>query len=80
MSDAALAQPGSGRGWFRGSLAWRLVLPIPLTLVIAVVAIWMIVPRLITANAVERGFMRFGLNFRQTADQGTSMALSIRTY
>jgi methyl-accepting chemotaxis protein len=65
MSDAALAQPGSGRGWFRGSLAWRLVLPIPLTLVIAVVAIWVIVPRLITANAVSEAV----LASRQTADQ-----------
>jgi methyl-accepting chemotaxis protein len=65
MSDSGLALPSSGRSWFRGSLAWRLVLPIPLALAIAIVAIWAIVPRLITANAVSEAV----LASRQTADQ-----------
>jgi methyl-accepting chemotaxis protein len=65
MSDSGLALSSSGRGWFRGSLAWRLVLPIPLAITLAIGAIWWIVPRLITANAVSEAV----LASRQTADQ-----------
>jgi len=54
MSDAGLAlTPQSGRSWFRNSLAWRIVLPIPLAIVLAIVAIWVFVPRLIAANVIE---------------------------
>ena len=55
MSDAGLAptSPESGRSWFRNSLAWRIVLPIPLAVALAIVAIWIFVPRLITANAID---------------------------
>jgi methyl-accepting chemotaxis protein len=65
MSDSGLALSPSGRGWFRGSLAWRLVLPIPLAIALAIGAIWVTVPRLITANAVSEAV----LASRQTADQ-----------
>ena len=63
--SAAPAQPASGRGWFRGSLAWRLILPIPLALALAIAAIWVIIPRLVTANAVSEAV----LASRQTADE-----------
>jgi methyl-accepting chemotaxis protein len=45
------APPGGGS--FRNSLAWRLVLPIPLALVAAIAVAWIIVPRLMTANALD---------------------------
>jgi len=55
MSDAGLAltSPEGGRSWFHNSLAWRIVLPIPLALALAMVAIWVFVPRLIAENAIE---------------------------
>jgi methyl-accepting chemotaxis protein len=54
MSDAGIAlSPERKRSWFRNSLAWRIVLPIPLGLALAIGAIWVFVPRLIAANALE---------------------------
>jgi methyl-accepting chemotaxis protein len=55
----------SARTWFRNSLAWRLVLPIPLALIVAIAAIWVIVPHLITANAISEAV----LASEQTAEQ-----------
>ena len=65
MSDAAVAPPAAtrGRSWLGNSLAWRLVLPIPLALALAIAAIWLIIPRLITANAVSEAVVAS----RQTA-------------
>jgi methyl-accepting chemotaxis protein len=55
MSEAGLAltSPEGGRSWFRNSLAWRIVLPVPLAMVLAIVAIWVFVPRLIADNAID---------------------------
>jgi methyl-accepting chemotaxis protein len=54
MSDAGIAlSPERRRSWFRNSLAWRIVLPIPLGLALAIGAIWVFVPRLIAANALD---------------------------
>jgi methyl-accepting chemotaxis protein len=74
MSDAAvgLRSATRGRNWFRNSLAWRLVLPIPLALALAIAAIWLIIPRLITANAVSEAVIAS----RQTAAEFKT----IRTY
>ena len=33
------------------SISWRLILPVPIALVVAIAAIWIIVPRLVTDNA-----------------------------
>jgi methyl-accepting chemotaxis protein len=51
--------------WFRNSLAWRLVLPIPLALVAAIALTWIVVPRLITSNAVDEAVRAS----EQTAEQ-----------
>jgi methyl-accepting chemotaxis protein len=37
----------------RRSLAWRLILPVPLMLALAILAIWIVVPRVISANATD---------------------------
>jgi methyl-accepting chemotaxis protein len=37
----------------RGTIAWRLLLPVPLMLIAATVAIWLVVPRIIAGNATE---------------------------
>ncbi len=37
----------------RSSIAWRLLLPVPITLVIAVGLIWAVVPRLVTSMAIN---------------------------
>jgi methyl-accepting chemotaxis protein len=67
MTNAGFAAPGTARqhAWFRNSLAWRLVLPIPLALAIVIAAIWLIIPRLVTANAIEEAV----LASKQTAAQ-----------
>jgi methyl-accepting chemotaxis protein len=55
MTNAGFAAPETARRqtWLRNSLAWRLVLPIPLALAVTVATIWVVVPRLVTANAVD---------------------------
>jgi methyl-accepting chemotaxis protein len=47
--------PGDRAGWFAGynSLAWRLILPVPLTIVIAIALIWVTVPRIVASIAVN---------------------------
>jgi methyl-accepting chemotaxis protein len=37
----------------RGTIAWRLILPVPLMLIAATVAVWLVVPRIIAGNATE---------------------------
>jgi methyl-accepting chemotaxis protein len=49
----------------RASLAWRLLLPVPLTVVLAVGLIWLSVPRLLTSMAVNDAI----LNGQQVAAQ-----------
>jgi methyl-accepting chemotaxis protein len=44
----------------RRSLAWRLVLPVPLALVAAIAAIWIVVPRVIAGNATEEAVLASG--------------------
>jgi methyl-accepting chemotaxis protein len=68
---AALAADGV-RTWFRNSLAWRLILPVPLALVAVIALIWVAVPRLVTANAIDEAVIAG----RQTAGQFKT----IRTY
>jgi len=51
------AQPSAGEQdeWFGGrlSLGWRLALPVPLTIVVAIVLIWVTVPRIIASMAMN---------------------------
>jgi methyl-accepting chemotaxis protein len=49
----------------RGTIAWRLILPVPLMLIAATVAIWLVVPRIIAGNATEDAV----LASQQTASQ-----------
>src|SRR5262245_5931335 len=44
----------------RRSLAWRLVLPVPLALVAAIAAVWVVVPRMIADNATEEAVLVSG--------------------
>ena len=37
----------------RSSIAWRLLLPVPITIIIAVALIWLTVPRLVTSVAIN---------------------------
>jgi len=39
------------------SLAWRLILPLPLTLIAAIAAIWVIVPRVVEDNATKAAIL-----------------------
>jgi methyl-accepting chemotaxis protein len=41
----------------RHSLAWRLILPVPLTLIVAIAAIWVIVPRVVEDNATKEAIL-----------------------
>jgi methyl-accepting chemotaxis protein len=45
--------PSARNGAARGSLVWRLVLPVPITILVAVVLIWLAVPRLVASMAVN---------------------------
>ncbi|MEX0753035.1 MAG: methyl-accepting chemotaxis protein [Xanthobacteraceae bacterium] len=47
-SEAAKPLPGS-----RTSLAWRLILPVPLTVVVAVGLIWFTVPRIVASQSIN---------------------------
>jgi methyl-accepting chemotaxis protein len=55
MSHAAPAIPPfrSGGAADRGSLIWRLILPVPVTIVIAVALIWLTVPRIVASMAIN---------------------------
>src|SRR5215470_7450406 len=37
----------------RGSLIWRLILPVPITIVVAVALIWLTVPRIVASMAIN---------------------------
>ena len=48
------AVPARGRSLgLRGSIAWRLLLPVPLALVAAIAAIWIVIPRVMVSNATD---------------------------
>jgi C4-dicarboxylate-specific signal transduction histidine kinase len=49
----------------RHSLAWRMIAPIPLAVIAAIAAVWLLVPRMIAANAIEQAV----LASRNIADQ-----------
>jgi methyl-accepting chemotaxis protein len=56
MSSAEdeLGAPAAGeRRSHRNSLAWRLILPVPLTIVVAIAAIWLSVPRIVASMAIN---------------------------
>ena len=48
-------QGGVFRGW--NSLAWRIILPVPITLLIVVGVIWVTMPRLMESTAVHDAFL-----------------------
>jgi methyl-accepting chemotaxis protein len=49
-----LPSPAPPEGRERGSsLAWRLILPVPLTILVALISIWLIVPRIVASMAVN---------------------------
>jgi methyl-accepting chemotaxis protein len=55
-SSAPTALPGSAPGDWRSrgiSLAWRLILPVPVTILIALALIWVIVPRIVASMAIN---------------------------
>jgi methyl-accepting chemotaxis protein len=45
--------PATGQRRLRGTIAWRLILPVPLMLIAATVAVFLVVPRIIAGNATE---------------------------
>lgn len=49
-----LSQSDGPPGWLarHDSIAWRLIVPVPLAIVVAVVVIWMTVPRIVNSMAV----------------------------
>src|SRR5262245_42290263 len=49
----------------RHSLAWRMILPIPIAVMVAIAAIWLLVPRMIAGNAIDQAV----LASRNTASQ-----------
>jgi methyl-accepting chemotaxis protein len=49
----ANANSATGQRRFGSSIAWRLILPVPLMLIAATIAIWVVVPRIIATNATE---------------------------
>src|ERR1700694_2950925 len=53
--SAPTALPGSAPGdWRRrGGLAWRLILPVPVTILVALALIWVIVPRIVASMAIN---------------------------
>jgi methyl-accepting chemotaxis protein len=61
-------------GWFarRDSLAWRLILPVPIAIVVAVVAIWVTVPRIVDSMAMTDAVL--------TNQQVAAEFKTIRTY
>ena len=56
----------------RTSLAWRLVLPIPITIAAVVAAVWLIVPQIITRNVVNDAVL--------TSEQTVGQFKIVRTY
>ena len=65
---AAPASAPYGRIAFHHSLAWRLILPIPLIVLAGIVVLWFVVPRMIiddaTAEAVRTSSQRAGRDSR----------------
>jgi len=53
-NSLSVPEPTSSR---RHSLAWRLILPLPLTLIAAIAAIWVIVPRVVEDNATKAAIL-----------------------
>jgi methyl-accepting chemotaxis protein len=49
----ALPSSPNGRSTFRGSLIWRLILPVPVTILIAIVLISVTVPRIVESMAIN---------------------------
>ena len=41
----------------RHSLAWQMIVPIPLTVIAAIAAIWLLVPRMIAGNATDQAVL-----------------------
>ncbi|AMN45432.1 methyl-accepting chemotaxis sensory transducer [Rhodoplanes sp. Z2-YC6860] len=54
-SQPPLHNSGLFKGW--NSLAWRIILPVPITLIIVVGAIWATMPRLMESAAVHDAFL-----------------------
>jgi methyl-accepting chemotaxis protein len=52
-AHAALPLPVPSNGLKHGGLAWRLILPVPLTIFVALALIWVIVPRIVTSMAIN---------------------------
>ena len=57
QSESPPPQPRGGvfHGW--NSLAWRIILPVPITLLIVVGVIWATLPRLMESTAVHDAFL-----------------------
>ena len=56
------------------SLAWRMILPIPLTVIAAIAVIWLLVPRMIAANAIDEAILasrNVALQFKTIRDYYT---------
>src|SRR5919108_4651191 len=71
MTSLSAAQEPSRRAWQR-SVAWSLLLPLPVICVLAIGATWFLVPRVVASMAVNDAIV---VN-RQLADQYRA----IRTY
>jgi methyl-accepting chemotaxis protein len=44
-------------GWRRSSLAWRLIVPLPLALLAAIALTWLLIPRMISRNVVNEAII-----------------------
>jgi methyl-accepting chemotaxis protein len=73
MPQLALAKyaPSNTSRW-RHSLAWRLILPIPLALIIATVAVWFIIPGMMASSATDEAI--------RTSQQIATQFKTIRAY
>jgi methyl-accepting chemotaxis protein len=50
-------KPAAGKFGLRASIAWRLLLPVPLALVAAIVAVWIVIPRVMVGNATDEAIV-----------------------
>src|SRR5262245_44858539 len=64
-TKATVLQKATTNVRLRHSLAWRMIVPIPLAVIAAIAAIWLLVPRIIANNAIAQAI----LASRNTADQ-----------
>jgi C4-dicarboxylate-specific signal transduction histidine kinase len=56
-TEATTSQEAMMNMLLRHSLAWQMIAPIPLAMIAAIAAIWLLVPRMIAANATDQAVL-----------------------